>query len=103
MYEISDLPDEFQSVMERIEDVLSQDVEIESFDDEWVHFNVPGLTDQCAITALEVECGKVLPGGEMYEFQILCPWSRAQGRGLWLHYLPESDAPQDYRPGIWFH
>jgi hypothetical protein len=103
MYEISDLPDDFQRVMQRIVDLLSQEVVIESFDDEWVHFSFRGLADHRAIITLEGKHHEVLPGRDLFDFQILCPWSGAQGRGLWLHYLPESEAPDDYRPGVWFY
>jgi hypothetical protein len=101
-YDISDLPDYFQPVMQRIEDLLALDADIESFDSEWVHFRLPGSTDQDAIVTLEANHNDVLPGTDLFDFQILCPFNAGQGKGLWLHYLPESAAPSDYRSGVWF-
>ena len=103
MSTIGDLPDYFQLVMQRVVALFSQEAAIESFDHEWVHFSFRGLTDQQAIVTLEARHNEVLPGGDLFVYQILCPWSGAQGRGLWLHYLPKSEAPTDYRPGVWFY
>src|SRR5208283_4835919 len=100
---ISSLPDYFQPVMQRIVDVFGQEVVIESFDDEWVHFSIPGMIDQDAIITLEAKHNEVLPNRALFDFQILCAWNGAQGRGLWLHYLPKSEAPTDYRSGVWFY
>lgn len=102
-YAISDLPDAFQPVMERIVAVLSQEPVVESFDDEWVHFSFRSLANKYAILKLEARHDEVLPDEDFGDFQILCPSSRAQGGGLWLHYLPEADAPSDYLPGVWFY
>jgi hypothetical protein len=101
--EIDELPDRIQAVMRRIADVFPQDLAIESWDGEWVHFCLRGLADHAAITTLEAKHTEVLPGAEFFDYQILCSWSSTNGNGLWLHYLPNADAPRDYRPGVWFY
>jgi hypothetical protein len=103
IYRTGDLPDYFQLVMRRIMGFFSQELLIDAFDHEWVNFRFRGLIDQQAIVTLEAKHHEVLLGRDLFDFQILCPWSHAQGKGLWLHYLPKSEKPTDYRPGVWFY
>lgn len=101
-YEIVDVPEYFQPILERIEELLNAWVIVDDYDEEWVHFHVPDIVDRYAIVAIEKNNKKILLGDERKEFQILCPYSNSSGEGLWLHYLCDPVTQGEYRAGAWF-
>ena len=101
-YDVTDLPDYFRPIIERISDVLDEFVVIDKFNTRWVHFRVPHLVDRCAIAEIEKNNRSILLGEEQKMFPILCPWSSASGSGLWLHYLPDPITQLEYRAGVWY-
>jgi hypothetical protein len=101
--DICQAPAYFQSILRRIGDVLDADLEIESFDEEWVNFSVDDYTDQEALRELELHSRQVLIGSEPHNFRILCPWDPSDDSGLWLHSLRHSDSPAEYLTGNWYY
>lgn len=101
-YDVDELEDYFQAIIERIENLFDKTVVIDDYDDEWVQFHVDGLVDRAAIVALEKHNKQILVGDERKMFQILCAWNPLDGSGLWLHYLEDPVAQSEYRAGVWF-
>ncbi len=101
-YSVVDVPAAFPPVLARIEALFGRPVVIDDFDDEWLHFHIPGLTDRYAILKIEAAHDTVLPGADLENYQILCASTRAGGRGLWIHSLADSWDGDDYLPGVWF-
>ncbi|HWB11288.1 MAG TPA: hypothetical protein VG826_18815 [Pirellulales bacterium] len=101
--DIASVPSQFQAVLNRIGDVLDADVEVESYDEEWLNFTVDGYSDQEALREIESKKRRVLLGADSHNFRILCPWDPSSGEGLWLHSLRDSDTPHDYLMGNWYY
>jgi hypothetical protein len=102
-YGIDEVPDYFQPILERIEELFDAWLVVDDYDDEWVQFHVPRVVDQSAIAAIQKNNQRILIGDEQKTFQILCPWSVAQGKGLCLHCLADTLAQVEYRAGVWFY
>ena len=102
-YEIADVADYCQPILERIEELFDAWVVVDDYDDEWVQFHIPSLVDRYVIVAIEKNNKQILIGDERWSFQVLCPWSSAGGSGLWLHYLADPVAQAENFPGVWFY
>jgi hypothetical protein len=102
-FDIAFVPNYFQPILTRIEEALDADVDVESFDEEWLNFTVDGYTDQEALLELEGSKDEVLVGVDALNFRIVCPMDRSSEDGLWLHSLMDSDTPDAYLRGIWFY
>jgi hypothetical protein len=89
-------------VLSRIESLLGSKVLIHSYDAEWLNFSVMNWHDRFVITTLERRVAEVLPGCDLYAFQILCPWDSCDMSGLLLHYMRDPTTRQAYRCGCWF-
>jgi hypothetical protein len=102
-YNIEEVPEYFQPIIEQIEELFDAWVIIDDYDDEWLQFHIPSLVDRYVITKIEKNIKTVLVGDEQKTFQILCAWSPADGEGLLLHYLEDPIARGEYRAGAWFY
>jgi hypothetical protein len=101
-YTIDDVPECFPPVLERIEDLFNATAVIDDFDDEWLHFHIPGLADRYAVLKIEAKHDVVLPGSDLQNYQILCASTNSGGKGLWIHSLADSSDGDDYLSGVWF-
>jgi hypothetical protein len=101
-YAVDDVPDDFSPVLQRIESLFDKPVVIDDFDEEWLHFHIPGLTDRYVIVKIETRHDVILPGSELQDYQILCASTRAGGLGLWIHSLADLPDRDDYLSGVWF-
>ena len=99
------VPTYFQPILERIEEVLDADVDIDSHDEEWLNFTVDGYKDQEALRELEANQAEVLTGLDAFNFRIVCALDPEdeEEEGLWLHSLRHCDEPDDYLRGCWFY
>jgi hypothetical protein len=96
------VPDYFARVLQRIESLFDKPVVIDDFDEEWLHFHIPGLIDSNVIREIEARQDDILPGSELHDHQILCASTPADGRGLWIHALDGLPDRDDYLSGVWF-
>jgi hypothetical protein len=100
---IASVPKHFQSILMRISDVLDADVEVDSYDKEWLNFWVEGYSDHEAMDELEKNKMRVLLSAEALNVRMLCAWDPNADEGLWLHSLSHCDTPNDYLRGNWYY
>ncbi len=69
---IEDTPGYFRAVLERISDLFARPIVVDHFDDEWVHFHLPGIADRYALTKIEANRDAVLPREDFSDLRVLC-------------------------------
>jgi hypothetical protein len=102
-YDPSDVPSYYGNVLLRIEALLESKVRVHEYDDKWLTFTVQGHSDRSVILRLVSWTSRILPGCELFAFQILCPWDASDRSGLLLHYLQSPADRLAYRCGCWFY
>ncbi len=102
-YSVDDVPDHFQKPLTKIAEIFDRELGIEDYDDEWVHFHVDGYDEVSAVTKIEKSRQKVLPGNQVYHYQVLCQWNPPAGSGLWLHHLSSQSLRNEYKYGVWYY
>ena len=96
---ISLVPWHFRRILQRIEQSLNADLEVNASNNEWLHFSIGGYADREAMREIERRKAQVLVGVDAARFRIVCPWSRSSGNGLWLHSLMHCESPHEYLRG----